>query len=246
MPVEGCIQGSAQSAEKESIMLRKLMLFALLALATFSAVFAKVDPYVEDPDEEWGDLADPASIWSWQAFAAQVGRLATDNDVDAFTVNFPEPVEDWEFQMMVPVCGDHFAAFFPSVAVIGPGLETTADTILPFDLPEGMGALVFSEDTYKERYAEKGQRSIMTSNIVTGEPVYFNTARTVDIPQAGDYIIAIYEPDGNVGAYMFSIAGGEHDLFGERPLQELEAAFDTLFSGEWMGQDCNKPLDAET
>jgi hypothetical protein len=218
-------------------MSRKLIVITLLTFALFSTALAKVDPYIEDQEAEWGDFSDPATIWSWDALAVQAGQLALDDDIDVFAITFPEAVEGWEFELMIPVCEDHFEAFFPSVAVIGPGLDVPEADALPFELPKGMGAEVFVEDIYKERYVVDEQRSIQTENQINGAPAYFSTPRWIDIPEAGDYFIAIFEPEGQVGAYMLSLIGGQHDQFGDRSNAELDAAFNTLFDGSWMGQD---------
>ena len=39
--------------------------------------------------------------------------------VDAFAQTISAPVEDLPIELLVPVCGEHFAAVYPSVAVIG-------------------------------------------------------------------------------------------------------------------------------
>jgi hypothetical protein len=221
-------------------MSRKLILLTLFTFALVGTALAKIDPYVEDPEAEWGDVSEPATVHSWRALAAYVGRLGAEDDVDAFVVSFPEAREDWRFEIMIPVCGQHFKAFFPAIAVIGPGLDVPEDGVLPFDLPDGSGAEIFVEETYIQQYAEKGIRSIMPSNSVIYElPTYFTTPRTINIPEAGDYTIAIFEPDGHIGAYMFALIGGDHDMFGDRSREELDASYDALFDGSWMGEDCD-------
>ena len=46
-------------------MIRKLIFLVCLGLATFSLASAKSNPFIEDPEAEWGYVASPSSIESW-------------------------------------------------------------------------------------------------------------------------------------------------------------------------------------
>lgn len=224
-------------------MIRKLIFLVCLGLATFSLASAKSNPYIEDPEAEWGDVANPAAIQSWEAAIAQIGRLGEYGDVDAFTVDFSNPTSKWEFEAIVPICGEYFKDFFPSVAIIGPGLETPPAGALPFEIPEGMGARIYADDNSKKSDLKSETRPVTASNYVTGESAYSSVRRTIDIPEAGQYTVAVFEPEGNIGAYMLS-TGNNPDEFGDRPQKEVEAAYNMLFSGKWMGEDCDAPVAA--
>lgn len=202
------------------------------------AALAKVDPYIEPSDSDWGDPTDAVPA-AWEAVAAVglFGRLAAVGDVDAFAYTFDEPRRDWRVEILVPVCGQHFVEFYPSVALIGPGLNAPEAGALPFELPDSADARVLAMP-----YAEK--RTASTNNVV-GLDAYDGAVMTVDIPQAGRYILAIWEPDGHVGAYALS-TGNEHDQFAKRPESELRAAFRALETGSWMGLDCKAPTVAAT
>jgi hypothetical protein len=221
----------------------KIIVFLYLILSVTSLVSAKSNPYVEDPQVEWGDVSAPDSIAIWDGAAAHVGRLGEYGDVDAFMVDFPEATDGWELELIVPVCGEHFKDFFPSVAIIGPGLDTPEAGMLPFAVPEGMGVQIYSDEDDKKAYLESGKRGVISSNYVTGEPAYRDTRQLVTIPEAGQYIVAVFEPEGNVGAFMLS-TGSKHDQFGDRSNAELDAAYNSLFSGDWMGQDCKAAVAA--
>ena len=218
-------------------MTRKLIFLCIILLMGISTALAKTDPYVESPDQDWGDLSNPASIWSPVAATAQVGRLGEYGDVDAFTLDFTAEKQAFQFEVMVPVCGEHFKNFYPNVAIIGPGLDTPTES-LPFVLADGDGAVVF--DTKPDAGAE---RLVSPNNPLNDLPIYEGTLRSVEVPEAGQYMLAIWEPNGNVGAYMIA-TGTEHDMFQNRPRAELDAAFDLMFSDKWLGQDCNAPLAA--
>jgi hypothetical protein len=219
-------------------MTRKWFLVLIIFILGVSTTRAKTDPYVEPLDQDWGGLDSPASIWSPVAATAQVGRLGEYGDVDAFTLDIPAQ-QAFQFKVMVPVCGDHFKDFYPSAAIIGPGLDAPQGA-LPFDLPDGAGAVMFSD-----KPEEDAKRLTSPGNPITDAEVYDGTLRSVDIPEAGQYTLAIWEPDGNVGAYMIA-TGTEGDMFQERPQAELEAAFDLMFSDKWLGQDCSAPLAVES
>ncbi|MEO8611470.1 MAG: carboxypeptidase-like regulatory domain-containing protein [Chloroflexota bacterium] len=220
-------------------MKRKIMFTIILLMAGSNLLLtqAKNDPYVEAENQDWGDLSNPAAIWSSDAAIVHAGRLQSASDVDAFTVSFADPKAEFAFEIYVPVCGQHFADFRPSVALIGPGLQTPPAGTLPFDLPQGMGARVFADDR-----SLNGARIAVPANNVTGDnPVYATNSQKFSVPQAASYTLTVWEPDGRIGAYMLSTGEGG-DTFGSRPQAERDASFNDLFSGAWMGQDCNAPL----
>ena len=217
------------------------LLILLLVASNLLLAKAKSDPYVEVAGQDWGDLTNPSSIWSPYAAVVHAGQLESDTDVDAFSVTFPDPKLGLQFQIFVPVCGQHFSDFRPSVALIGAGLESPPAGSLPFTLPKGMGAQVVLDD----RNLNGARIAVSYNNITGDQPVYSTRLQKFSVPQAGDYTVAVWEPNGNVGAYMLSTGTGG-DSFADRPQAELDAAFDQLFSGAWIGQDCNAPLTLAT
>jgi hypothetical protein len=221
------------------------IVFVLAILAVSTLALAKIDPYVEDPENEWGDLSEPYEVWSVEAALGIFGQLNTEEDIDAFAYTFEEPYEDWSFQLMVPVCGTWFEDFYPSIALVGPGLsepelstkkdlkakvDTKAEE-LPFEVPEGMGIEIFTEEKAEV------DREIMT-NIGFFANAYQFTVREVDIPESGTYMLVVWEPQGQIGAYAVS-NGIQHDKFQSRPQEEFSRAMDLYISGDWMGQDCS-------
>jgi hypothetical protein len=220
-------------------MVRQLIVVIGLIVSLVGGAAAKSDPYIEDPQADWGDLTQPQAVWSPDAAVVMGGRLGVFGDVDAFAYTFKQAEPGWSFDLIVPACGQHFLDVYPSAAVIGPGLKPPAEGTLPFDLPKDTGAVVFP--AFKR---DDGQRLVNEDN-----PIrligYQQDALRVDIPQAGQYVIAVWEPDGNVGAYALS-TGVRHDNFAIRSEVERQAAFDLLFGGGWMRQDCNAPLATKT
>jgi hypothetical protein len=189
-------------------------------LFLFGVVQAKWFPYVEG-DEDWGDPSSPWQMSDATGFSALYGRLDAPDDVDSMIYTFDAPIENWTVQAQVPLCGDHFAAFYPSVAVLGPGLPG-----LPFVSTGDDGVVILTEYSDDSTRAENSQMG-----------VYEFTEFTVDIPEAGDYVVVVWEPHGNSGAYTLVTGSAEPNFAGRE--QEAEEAFEQLESGDWMGQDCD-------
>ncbi|MBZ0284597.1 MAG: hypothetical protein K8L97_27910 [Anaerolineae bacterium] len=219
-------------------MTRKLAIgiIGLALLVIFSVASAKISPYIEDPAAEWGDLESPFLVWNATAVVAHYGRLGTYGDMDAFSFEFNSNVENWPIELAVPICGSHFKDVYPSAALVGPGLEIPAEGSLPFELPEGMGAQIFVNEHNDSRSGSDNMFAIDAYR-----PSTFQT----DIPEAGMYTLVIWEPEGNVGAYVVG-TGLNYDQFEPRTDSAIDAAFNELFSGLWMQQDCNAPVAAQS
>jgi hypothetical protein len=217
----------------EDTMKQKLLLVIVLLLAA-SAVHAKLEPYIEDSEAEWGSIDAAWEVPSPLAFNGMYGHLESETDVDAFSYTFEEPTPKFSVQVSVPVCGTLFEDFYPSAAVIGAGLETPEDVDLPFELPKGMGALVLTE------IARTEPRSIIGEASYTRQD-YFNLWHLVDIPEAGEYTIAVWSPGALEGAYVL-VTGSEHpkmDMSDKAREKERIAAYNLIESGEWIGEDCD-------
>ena len=91
--------------------------------------------------------------------------------------------------------------FRPLVVLIGPGLPP-APPIPGIDLPSGSGAvLIHFETPLRRTFFEPFSR---TTSWVTPE---YRTP----LPQAGEYVLAVYEPDGRTGKYFLAI--GQKEAF---------------------------------
>lgn len=219
-------------------MTRKLVLgvIGLALLGMFSVTLAKISPYIEDPTAEWGGIESPLPVWNATAVVAHYGRLGTYGDMDALSFEFDTSIENWPIELTVPICGSHFKDVYPSAALVGYGLEVPAEGSLPFELPEGMGAQIFISEHDDLRSGSDNMFAI---------DAYRPSAFQTDIPEAGTYTLVIWEPEGNVGAYVVG-TGSNHDLFEPRADSTIDAAFNELFSGLWMQQDCNAPIATES
>ncbi|MBC7812978.1 MAG: hypothetical protein H7175_17610, partial [Burkholderiales bacterium] len=100
---------------------RILVVGLLSVLAVFGVAQAKFFPYVEPVDADWGGLDEPQVISNAGMFAGVYGRLDVADDIDVLNFEFERAVANWTIRPIVPVCGEDFEGFYPSVAVIGPG-----------------------------------------------------------------------------------------------------------------------------
>jgi len=207
-----------------------LVALVICGLSLTSVVQAKFDPFVEDPAHDWGDVTHPEPVWSSGALTGHLGRLDPAGDVDAFALEFDKPVEKWTFSASVPVCANYFESVKLNMALIGSGLEKPT-TKLPFDLPDGMGALVYRSDY-------KGKDSVLYRNTdVMGIQTYAYPAFWVNIPAAGQYVVAVWSDDQAVSPYIL-LTGTGSDQFSNRSPAEQEKAFRQAFDGTWMHQNC--------
>ncbi|HUU82819.1 MAG TPA: hypothetical protein VM243_04870 [Phycisphaerae bacterium] len=110
-------------------------------------------------------------------------------------------------QLGVPFIG-RLREYRPSLAVLGPGLP---EVELPFEVPEGLGGLLFqTEDVDKPQ--------------VFDEP--FSTTRswiledtTVELPEGGTYYVVAFHPDGENGKLW--VATGREEDFSLADIVEL-------------------------
>jgi hypothetical protein len=209
-----------------------LFLIGMLALTSVTA--AKYVPYVEPLDGDWGDVAQP-----WQApggFSTVLyGRMENDEDVDAIAYEFIEPTSNWLVEVGVPVCGEHFAPFIPSIAILGDDLPAAEADTLPFELPRGMGAVVLTDGELIEMARSENY-------LFTGEVQRFVRYESDALLDSGEYLIVVWEPEGHTGAYALSLMGVHPDYIDAMEADRMDEAFDLVNSGVWMGQDCDAPL----
>jgi hypothetical protein len=233
------------------------ILLALLGLTGLAS--AKIIPFIEPLDGDWGGLDDPFVMEPGQYFSGSFGRLDTPDDLDAIALTFDAPADAMLNSLMVPICGNHFVDFYPAVALIGPGLDrpdedALADlpiTPLPdalvdllADLPDGMGALIFPYErptsTLLTGKSPQGPRPAADWEFYKGGR-YADHTFTVDIPQAGAYLFAIWSPDGQTGAYTLMTGAAHPDPEVFPPDMDLDAMFQMIGSGAWIGWDCATP-----
>lgn len=105
-----------------------------------------------------------------------------------------------EFQMGVPRI-ERYSAVRPATALLGPGLPAAPD--LPFAVPEGMGAVVFTTE---------GLDPAVFNEEFTGTVDWQFPMEDYILPQSGKYYLVTYLPSGGEG--KFWIAPGKSEVFG--------------------------------
>jgi hypothetical protein len=215
------------------------LLISLLCAVGVLSVAAKAYPFIEKEDADWGDTSAPLTAFSTDTSVIYAGHLNQYNDVDALVFSFDAPDPAWEVDLAVAACGQHFAAVYPTLALIGVDVAAT-DAELPFEVAEAMGVQLINADVQTD-----AKRATTHADRFMGAHSYVTTSYEVNIPAAGDYMLAVYEPRGHTGAYMLT-TGSNQDQLPKLPAAEIDAGFEAFLSGEWVRQDCATPLAAES
>jgi protocatechuate 3,4-dioxygenase beta subunit len=213
-----------------------LVIGLVLLLVVTGVASAKYIPYVEDVKSDWGDFASPFQTPQAALFSGLYGRLGVYADVDVFAFEFGDPQKAFMVEALVPVCGDHFKAFAPSVALIGPGLDAPKADSLPFELPKDMGLAMIDKPVAKFDPDNKAYFGTTTQSYV---------AASFPIAEVGTYYIAVWEPNGHTGAYVLSTGSVHPDDISNEESARMSKEFALINSGEWMGQDCDAPITVE-
>lgn len=218
--------------------MKKFMLLGLVLvnLALLSgAASAKYIPYVEPLDADWGDFSSPFLSPGGQQFSGLYGRLASYGDVDVIAVDLDAPQKNFMVEALALVCGQHFEGFEPSVALIGPGLESSPKATFPFELPKGAGAVLVTKEVDQQP----------ENNAYFGGESQSHVLDQLSIPDAGTYYVAVWESNGNTGAYVVSTGSVHPESIDSQEAVRMTREFELINSGQWMGQDCNAPLAVE-
>ena len=110
---------------------------------------------------------------------------------------------------------DRLEDFRPAFAVLGPGLPTIE---LPFEVPEGLGGVLFETDEVMEPAVFDEPFSRTSSWILREE--------YVDLPEAGTYFIVAFVPSGETGKLW--VAPGDREEFDREDLPELIGVLDEV------------------
>jgi len=110
-------------------------------------------------------------------------------------------------QLGVPLI-ERLREYRPALALLGPELP---DATLPFEIPAGLGALVF-DSAAREQPQEFYEPFSATSSWIWVDEY-------VELPAAGRYYLVAYHPDGEPGKVW--VAAGEREVFSPRDLPFL-------------------------
>jgi hypothetical protein len=104
-----------------------------------------------------------------------------------------------DLQLGVPLI-DRYANLRPAMALLGPGLE---EAELPFAVPEGYGAIVFSTEE---------EDPVVFNEEFTGTDSWQFPAKKVTVTEDGQYYLVAYIPSGEAGKLWVAI--GLQEAFG--------------------------------
>lgn len=173
---------------------KKMMVLAgLCTLGTAATAFGHV-PFLEGTDFSWeapfrvrGLIQQSIAVYSF--LDADSGGTR-EVDVYQFTIRRATSVY---VEVLVPVCPT-YAAFRPSYAIVGPGFAVPEQQ-LPFELPEGYGAIVVADydppQEWTTFYEPFGNKSYYQG------PTFEQTLST-----PGTYYVVYWDPAGVGGDYV--------------------------------------------
>ena len=146
-------------------------------------------PYIEKKDYSFeqpfrvkGSAENSIAVYAW---------LETGNDTDVYRLEIPRPARLY-CNVIVPVC-PAYGQFLPRLAIAGPGLAPP-DEPLPFDLPQGYGAVVLKNCA---RSAAAAVLRALRRQIYYDAPAFDQT-----VSQTGTWYIYVWDPYAMGGDYV--------------------------------------------
>jgi len=174
---------------------------------------------MEEPDTAGFDsaLAIPRPEISWAVYA----RLEKPNDIDfiSFKVDRPGKVHLGIFIPFRP----EFADFYPSYALVGPGLPAPGQA-LPFALPAGLGAVVV-------RSQPQAKRETFFEPFTFTRLYYGVTFTDTEVRETGTYSMVVWSDGGDHGDYLVSY--GTSESWSLRDLVDSYKVVAKVKSGAW-------------
>lgn len=204
-------------------MKRFLLVFCLWTTVAALPVFAH-DPRIEE--EDWGDFTDPYVIEDATISYALYGYLENEEDIDVFELHFAEDDLLLRGEILVPVCQETYAEFYPEYVIVGEG-ENGLELELSFDLPEGFSILYHY--TTRPSKATETRKSYISSH--AGTEYYESERMDETLPLNGTYYLVVYTSDGLVGDY--TLATGYREVFLSDP-EDITEAVQKIRSDEWL------------
>lgn len=216
-------------------------LMLMLALCLLLAVPAAAhDPSIEDAD--WGEFEEPVQTADATISYALYGYLDSD-DLDVFALDFPEAGMLLRAEVLVPVCGAHYADFYPQMVILAPATEGVAalELTLPFEIPADLIPISTAEPEITAEATSEPDAERATFVEPFGGTAFYEAPRIdLEVPAPGRYYVAVYSPDGQTGDY--TLATGYREEFNS-PRQQMLNAVMAIRSGNWLHRRCDLPPD---
>lgn len=187
--------------------------FLLLVILSFSSFASSHVPYFEHRDfsEEKPFIVrkmvtQSKAIYSW----LENDGITPCGDIDIYKIKIIRPINMY-LEIIVPVVDDFYKDFVPWYALVGPDLPIPSQ-YLPFDLPEGYGAIVMEN-------VEPGQPRETFYEPFGGKSYYEGPIYENKINVTGIYYVYCWDPYEKGGDYTIVI--GNLEIWG--PLDILRA-----------------------
>jgi hypothetical protein len=168
-----------------------------LVLSVIPTVVAHV-PYLEEDDLT---EANPFVVENPVQSIAVYGYLESEDDVDVFELEITESPTLLYADIKVPVCGDLYESFSPSMVIVGPGLPK-ADFPVPIDVPVGQGAIFLTGGSGADRE--------IYDEFFGNKKYYRGPVFETNVNDTGTYKLAVYDPNQKeVGDYLLALGKEE-------------------------------------
>ncbi|MBL8155923.1 MAG: hypothetical protein JNM70_17220 [Anaerolineae bacterium] len=219
--------------------MRKLLIL-MAALLMAGTVWAH-DPSLEE--EDWGGF-DAAVVLPDASISYALYGYLDEEDIDVFRLDFEAADALLRAEVLTPVCGEHYADFYPQMVVLGPateGIEGLA-VDLPFDVPEGLVVYVSTWEPTESVEAEATpEASAARPTFVEpfGGTAFYEAPRfDFQTPMAGSYYVVVFNADAMTGDY--TLATGYREVFNS-PADQVMSAVQAIRSGDWLHRRCDLP-----
>lgn len=215
----------------------------VVCLALTAPVLAH-DPFIEE--EDWGSFDAPLMVADSSISYALYGYL-DEGDVDVFQLDFAEAEMLLRAEVLTPVCGEHYASFYPQFAILADRDSVTEplDVALPFEIADDLAVLYNTIEDSMNIDAEATSEPTPEVRSTFVEPfggTEFYDGPSIDLmtPVAGSYYVAVFNADGLAGDY--ALATGYKEQFNS-PADQMLRNVGAIRSGEWLHRRCDLPPD---
>jgi len=97
---------------------------------------------------------------------------------------------------------DDLKGFTPSLALVGPGISSTAS--LPINVPQGMGVVTLD-------YTGDPNARGTGSDQASGKPIWLGQSYNTAYPQENPYYLIVWDKQGRAGKYILSLGENEEN-----------------------------------
>ncbi|MDJ0765754.1 MAG: hypothetical protein QNJ97_22410 [Myxococcota bacterium] len=194
-----------------------------MGVAQAHVPYLETDDYTDDdPFEIPRTIRQSLAAYAWLEFDE-----AGTEDVDVYTFDVKWSWETNVFiETLVPVCAG-YEDFLPAFAIVGPGLPEPS-AALPFDIPQGQGAIVVEN-------LEPGEERPQFFEPF-GDKDYYQGPNFEQVMPTGTYTVYVWDPYGLGGDYV--IVFGDKEIWGISDIIRAFVETPKIRRGEELHIDC--------